>query len=79
MAQRIPNYIGGEWVEADAKETHTVRNPATGEVLAETPLCGATDVERAVESARAAFHYWRRVPAVERARYLFKLKSLLEA
>ncbi|MEE8143501.1 MAG: CoA-acylating methylmalonate-semialdehyde dehydrogenase [Planctomycetota bacterium] len=76
--KRLRNYIGGEWVESDATSTHKVRNPATEELLAETPLCGASDIDAAVESAQQAFLSWRRVPPVERARILFQLKFLLE-
>jgi malonate-semialdehyde dehydrogenase (acetylating)/methylmalonate-semialdehyde dehydrogenase len=56
-----------------------VRNPATGDLLALTPLCGAADVDRAARAAKEAFAKWRAVPPVERARYLFKFKDLLEA
>ena len=76
--KRLRNYIGGEWVESDATSTHEVRNPATEELLAETPLCGASDIDGAVRSASQAFQSWRRVPPVERARFLFQLKFLLE-
>ena len=76
--ERLRNYVGGEWVDPEATSTHEVLNPATGECLAETPLCGAADVDRAVRSAADAFRTWRRVPSVERARYLFELKHLLE-
>ena len=78
MPERLRHYIGGQWVEAQAAQTHPVRNPATGEILAETPLSGAADVDRAVQAAHEAFPSWRRVPPVERARRLFTLKQLLE-
>jgi len=77
-AQRLKNHVGGKWVEAEAKATHPVTNPATGERIAETPLCGAADVDRAVRAAQDAFATWRQVPPVERARHLFQLKFLLE-
>ena len=75
---RIGNYINGAWVEAEADAFQEVRNPATGELIAEVPLSGAEDVDRAVRAAAEAFRSWREVPAVERARYLFNLKFLLE-
>ncbi len=79
MAKRLQNYIGGSWVDSTASETYTVRNPASGKALAETPLGGHDDVDRAVSAAREAFPAWRLTPAVERARYLFEFKHLLEA
>jgi malonate-semialdehyde dehydrogenase (acetylating)/methylmalonate-semialdehyde dehydrogenase len=76
--ERLKNFVGGEWIDADAPTVGEVRNPATGEVIAEVPLGGAADVDRAARAARGAYDSWRRVPPVERARYLFQLKFLLE-
>jgi len=78
MANTLRNYIGGEWVAASATEFLEATNPATGEPLGRVPLSGAHDVDQAVAAAQAAFGKWRQVPPVVRARYLFKLKSLLE-
>jgi len=77
MANTLRNYIGGEWVAASATEFLEATNPATGEPSARAAL-GAHDVDQAVAAAQAAFGKWRQVPPVVRARYLFKLKSLLE-
>ena len=52
--KRLPNYVGGEWVEAETGRTQQVRNPATEEVLAEVPLGSAGDVDRAAQAAQAA-------------------------
>jgi malonate-semialdehyde dehydrogenase (acetylating) / methylmalonate-semialdehyde dehydrogenase len=72
------NYMGGAWIPASSQRTVEVRNPATGEVLAAVPLSGRDDVDRAVTVAGQAFATWRRVPAVQRARTLFRFKNLLE-
>jgi len=77
--QKILNYINGEWIEPQAAEFVEVINPATGEVLARTPLCGKAEVEAAAAAAQEAFASWRRTPAQERIQYLFKLRALLEA
>ena len=34
----VKNFIGGEWEERDGHETEPVYDPATAEVVAETPL-----------------------------------------
>ena len=78
MATTLRNYIGGEWVAAHRAETLELTNPATGESLGRVPLSGAREVNEAVAAAQAAFLKWREVPPVVRARYLFKLKFLLE-
>jgi malonate-semialdehyde dehydrogenase (acetylating)/methylmalonate-semialdehyde dehydrogenase len=74
----IRNYINGEWGLPDARDYLEVINPATCELVARTPLCGAAEVEAAAQAAAAAFPAWRRVPAQERVQYLFKLKFLME-
>jgi len=74
----LRNYIGGEWVESSAPRTQPVINPATGEAIADVPMCSAVEVDSAVQSAAAAYAQWRRVPPVRRARYLFDLRFLLE-
>ena len=77
--ETIKNYINGEWIEPDAVECVDVINPATGELLARTPLCGPTEVDAAARAAAAAFPAWRRTPAQDRIQYLFKLRDLLKA
>lgn len=76
--QRIPNFIGGAWRAPEGGDYLPVFNPATGEALAEVPLTGAAEVDRAVEAAQEAFPEWRRTPVTERVQYLFRLKQLLE-
>src|SRR2546422_6365637 len=74
----VRNYIGGEWVPPAAADYLDLTNPATGEMLGRVPLSGAREVDEAVAAAQAAFLKWREVPPGARARYLFKLKYLME-
>jgi malonate-semialdehyde dehydrogenase (acetylating) / methylmalonate-semialdehyde dehydrogenase len=74
----LENYVNGAWRRATASEYADVSNPATGELLARTPLSAAADVAAAVQAAAAAFPAWRRTPPGERIRYLFALRNLLE-
>ena len=75
----LRNYIGGAWVAPAAADYLDLTNPATGEQLGRVPLSGAREVDQAVAAAQTAFLKWREVPPVVRARYLFKLKFLIEA
>jgi len=70
--------IGGEWVVSSAIETEPVYNPSDGTVIAHTPLCGADEIDQAVQAALAAFPAWSETPAVDRARVLFRYVNLLE-
>ncbi len=71
--------VDGQWVDSSATNFGDIHNPSTGELIARVPMGGAADVEKAVQSAQAAFAGWNDTPVVERARIMFKFKSLLEA
>lgn len=74
----VKNYIDGAWVPSTGTETVDILNPATEEVLDRCPLGTSQDVDRAVAAAKRAFTAWRRVPALDRVQYFFRLKTLLE-
>lgn len=76
--KKIKNYIDGEWVESPSSEQLPVYNPATGEVIGYVPLSTADEVHRAVAAAKNAFQEWRETPPVQRSRYMFRLKALME-
>src|SRR5918998_493440 len=76
--REVRNLIGGRWEEGNGRATEPVYDPATGEVVAETPLSTAEDLDRAVKKAEEAFPKWAATPVVERARVLFRFKALLE-
>jgi malonate-semialdehyde dehydrogenase (acetylating)/methylmalonate-semialdehyde dehydrogenase len=74
----LRNYIGGEWLAVENADYLDLTNPATGESLGRVPLSTLSEVDAAVDAARTAFPAWRRVPPVQRARFLFRFKNLLE-
>ena len=73
----VLNYIGGQWIRPETAEHADVTDPATGIVLAKTPLCGAAEVDAAAAAALGAFPEWRSTPVQERIQYLFHLRGLL--
>ncbi len=75
----LENFVGGAWSRASGTTRLEVKNPATGESLAEVPLSTAADVDAAVKAAQAAFPGWSATPPVQRARYLFKLREVFDA
>ena len=75
--ERLKNYIGGRWIESKAEEFLTVKNPGTGETIAEVPLSTHEDVDAAVGEARKAFEEWSSVPLPERVSMLVKLRNLM--
>jgi malonate-semialdehyde dehydrogenase (acetylating)/methylmalonate-semialdehyde dehydrogenase len=78
MTRKVRNYINGEWRQSSADDFAEVLNPATGELLAQTPFSTPGEVDEAAQAAWAAFLEWRSTPAADRIQYLFKLKNLLE-
>jgi malonate-semialdehyde dehydrogenase (acetylating)/methylmalonate-semialdehyde dehydrogenase len=73
----ILNYINGGWTKPEVKDFFGVINPATGDLIARTPLGTKTDVELAAKAASEAYISWRRVPVNDRVQYLFKLRNLM--
>jgi succinate-semialdehyde dehydrogenase/glutarate-semialdehyde dehydrogenase len=75
-----PSYamlIDGAWREGSTGRTFTVRNPATGQPIAEAPDGGLDDVRAAVEAAHRAFPAWSHLPAEGRAALLHKAATLM--
>lgn len=73
-----PFFIGGAWTAFSGASPSPVYNPSLGEVIAELPLGGEAEVFAAVSAAHAAFPAWADTPVVERARVMFKYRTLLE-
>jgi malonate-semialdehyde dehydrogenase (acetylating)/methylmalonate-semialdehyde dehydrogenase len=76
--ETLTNFIGGRWLSSRASESLDVHNPATGEVIAKTPLSTGEDLDAAVQAAKKAFPAWRDTPVVVRARAMFRFRQLLE-
>ena len=77
QASTCPLFVSGQWSPSDSDELLDVFNPATGEVISQTPLARTEEVDAAVAAAKAAFPSWSQVPPPERARYLFRYRELL--
>lgn len=79
LAQRpIPAFIDGRWETLG--RTFAVRDPGTGEIIAEVSEAADADVDRAVSAARRAFEQsgWARMPAKERSELLHRLADLVD-
>ena len=78
MPRKMKNYIDGEWVESSSENWIPVEDPATCEILAESPDSNVEDVNQAVASALAGFEEWRQTPILSRAQYMHHFKVLVE-
>ncbi|KAL6505266.1 hypothetical protein OROGR_025083 [Orobanche gracilis] len=74
---RVPNLIGGRFINSRSLTSIDVLNPATQQVVAQVPLSTAEELKGAVFAAKRAFTSWRCTPATTRQRVMFKLQELI--
>src|SRR5690606_16102353 len=70
-------YVDGQWIPADSGALLDVHNPATGELIAQVPLCGAAETQNAIQAAGRALAGWKQKTAAERSRLLRNWFQLL--
>ena len=70
-------YIDGEWRAARSGARFSVKNPATGDVIAEVADLAEDDVKDAIEAAHRAWGPWRAKTAKERAQLMRKWYELM--
>ncbi len=71
-------FINNEWCDAAGGKTLDVINPATEEVVATIASAESSDVDAAVQAARAAFRGpWAKLSARERGRLVWKMGERL--
>ncbi|WP_322028446.1 NAD-dependent succinate-semialdehyde dehydrogenase [Paraburkholderia sp. J76] len=61
---RTGHYIDGAW--RTGSQTYAVRNPATGEIIAQVAKAGGDETREAIAAAEHAFPAWRALTAKER-------------
>lgn len=71
--------IEGDWCEAEPKAVMDVRNPASGESVAQVPRAGEGDALRAVRGAVAARALMKQMPVHRRSEILERTASLILA
>ncbi len=78
MTKTLHHFVNGKPLEGTSGRFGDVFDPAKGEVTARVPFASTDEVRAIVAAARAAQPAWAAVPAVRRARVLFKLRDLIE-
>jgi len=71
-------FIDGAFREPRSGRSIETINPATESSLSRISEADATDVNLAVVAARKALKNWRRVPALERAKYLYRIARRIQ-
>jgi aldehyde dehydrogenase (NAD+) len=71
------SYVDGSWYHPVSDRVIRNINPAdTGDVIAEFPLATQEDTQRAIQAAQAAFPAWKRTPAPERGRIIWRAADI---
>ena len=71
-----PLYLNGEFVTTEKQIA--VKNPATGQVIAQMSAIDSVRLKKSVADAHAAFPAWRALTAKARGDYLHKIANELE-
>jgi len=72
-------YANGTWASATSGARFAVKNPATGEIIAQVADLDAADARKAIEAAHTAQPAWRAKTAKERAVLMRKWFELIMA
>ena len=75
----LHNYIGGQFLTHSGGQWMNNTEPATGSHICRIPLSDASDVDAAVDAARAAQPAWAALSYSERAGWLDRIADALEA
>ncbi|MCZ6605754.1 MAG: CoA-acylating methylmalonate-semialdehyde dehydrogenase [Alphaproteobacteria bacterium] len=78
MTDTLHHYVAGQLVEGTSGRFGPVFDPATGEQTKQVSFATANEVGQAVAAAQDAFAEWSRMPALRRARVMFRFKELLD-
>jgi len=74
---RTGSYIDGRWIQPRSSRLIRNLNPAdTADLIAEFPAATADDALQAIEAARSAFPDWKKTPAPERGRVLWRAADI---
>jgi malonate-semialdehyde dehydrogenase (acetylating)/methylmalonate-semialdehyde dehydrogenase len=77
--KRISHWIDGRTVAGESGRSGPVYEPATGRRQARVDFASVDEVDRAVQSARAAFPAWRALSLAKRTELFFRIQTVLDA
>jgi betaine-aldehyde dehydrogenase len=77
--RRLRAFVDGGYVEPLADGASDLVDPSTAQVVAQAPVAGAADVDRAYGAAAKAFETWGRTTPSERQQALLKIADAIEA
>lgn len=77
MIYEVPHIINGKAIVSKERQLD-IHDPALGEVIGRVGVANQTIVANAVSAAKTAFQSWAQMPVTQRAKIMFRYKSLLD-
>ncbi|KAM0025328.1 putative methylmalonate-semialdehyde dehydrogenase (CoA acylating) [Helianthus debilis subsp. tardiflorus] len=74
---RVPNFIGGMFIDSQSRTSIDVINPATQQVVSQVPLTTGEEFRAAVYAAKCSLPSWRNTPVMTRQRIMFRFQELI--
>ncbi len=78
MTYLVPHYIGGQLINETSTASHSIYNPALGNVIGQVHFASKALCDKTIASAKTAGIEWAQTPPIKRARILFKFRELME-
>lgn len=76
--EKLQNYINGQMIAPLKGKYIDNYHPATGKVYSLIPDSDASDIQLAVDAAKAAFPTWSVTPTEKRSKIMMKIASIIE-
>lgn len=79
MKDKYELFINGEFTAPQSAKYFDTINPANEKIIAKVAESSKKDVDKAVGAAKIAYEkHWRKMPAAERGKYLFRIARLIQ-
>jgi len=73
----VGHFIDGDAVPGGSGRSGDIAQPATGEIQGRVAFAAASEVDTAIAAAQRAFEDWSKVPIVQRAATMFRVRDVL--
>jgi len=77
--RKLKNYVNGQWIAPENTGYLDVKNPSTGETVAQVPLSTAAETDRAIAAAKEAFKTWGAMPVSRRCKPMYRFTDIIRA
>jgi aldehyde dehydrogenase (NAD+) len=79
IKSRYDLFINGEFMKPASGKYYSTFNPANLEKLSDVADANEQDVDKAVKAAKTAYEkIWKKMPASERAKYIFRIARMIQ-